>query len=84
MENKTEEFFCPCELFNCHQPYGHWLNDPRKQDARKLAKALLEIAVIVAVIIGIINGDRILLTKYRTGYANYALVAGLAWCICSR
>ena len=54
MENKTEEFFCPCELFNCHQPYGHWLNDPRKQDARKLAKALLEIAVIVAVIIGII------------------------------
>lgn len=29
-----------------------------------------------AVIIGITNGDRILITKYRTGYAHSALVAG--------
>lgn len=29
-----------------------------------------------AVIIGITNGDKLLLTKYRAGYANYALVAG--------
>ena len=29
-----------------------------------------------AVIIGIINGDKILITKYRTGYAHNALVAG--------
>ena len=29
-----------------------------------------------AVIIGIINGDKILITKYRTGYAHSALVAG--------
>jgi len=29
-----------------------------------------------AVIIGIRNGDRILITKYRTGYAHSALVAG--------
>ena len=31
-----------------------------------------------AVIIGIRNGDRILITKYRTGYAHSALVAGFA------
>ncbi len=29
-----------------------------------------------AVIIGIINGDKLLITKYRTGYAHSALVAG--------
>ena len=29
-----------------------------------------------AVIIGVINGDRILITRYRTGYAHNALVAG--------
>ena len=29
-----------------------------------------------AVIIGIINGEKILITKYRTGYAHSALVAG--------
>ena len=29
-----------------------------------------------AVIIGILNGDKILITKYRTGYAHSALVAG--------
>ena len=31
-----------------------------------------------AVIIGIRNGDRILITRYRTGYAHNALVAGFA------
>lgn len=29
-----------------------------------------------AVIIGVLNGDRILITRYRTGYAHNALVAG--------
>ncbi|MBE5911444.1 NAD(+) diphosphatase [Pseudobutyrivibrio sp.] len=29
-----------------------------------------------AVIVGVINGDKILLTKYRTGFAHYALIAG--------
>lgn len=29
-----------------------------------------------AVIVGVINGDRILVTKYRTGYAQSALIAG--------
>ncbi len=29
-----------------------------------------------AVIVGVLNGDRILLTRYRTGFANNALVAG--------
>ncbi len=29
-----------------------------------------------AVIVGVINGDRILITRYRTGYAHNALVAG--------
>lgn len=32
--------------------------------------------IMPAVIVGVINGDKILLTKYRTGYQNYALVAG--------
>lgn len=32
--------------------------------------------IMPAVIVGIINGDKILLTKYRTGYQHYALVAG--------
>ena len=29
-----------------------------------------------AVIVGVINGDKILVTKYRTGFAHFALVAG--------
>lgn len=29
-----------------------------------------------AVIVGVINGDKILITKYRTGYAHSALIAG--------
>ncbi len=29
-----------------------------------------------AVIVGVINADKILLTKYRTGFAHYALIAG--------
>ena len=29
-----------------------------------------------AVIVGVTNGDKLLVTKYRTGFANYALVAG--------
>ena len=29
-----------------------------------------------AVIVGICNNDKILVTKYRTGFAHYALVAG--------
>ncbi len=29
-----------------------------------------------AVIVGVVNGDRLLITKYRHGYANSALVAG--------
>lgn len=29
-----------------------------------------------AVIVGICNDDKILVTKYRTGFAHYALVAG--------
>ena len=29
-----------------------------------------------AVIIGVLNGDRLLITRYRSGYANNALVAG--------
>ena len=29
-----------------------------------------------AVIVGVINGDKILITKYRSGYAHNALVAG--------
>lgn len=32
--------------------------------------------IMPAVIIGVINGDKLLLTKYREGYNNYALVAG--------
>ncbi len=32
--------------------------------------------IMPAVIIGVTNGDRLLLTKYRTGFAYYALVAG--------
>ncbi len=32
--------------------------------------------IMPAVIVGIINNDKILLTKYKTGYAHYALVAG--------
>lgn len=31
-----------------------------------------------AVIVGIVDGDRILLTRYATGYSRYALVAGFA------
>ena len=32
--------------------------------------------IVPAVIVGITNGDKILVTKYKTGYAHYALVAG--------
>ncbi|MCQ2590374.1 MAG: NAD(+) diphosphatase [Treponema sp.] len=32
--------------------------------------------IMPAVIVGVINGDKLLLTKYRNGYANNALVAG--------
>lgn len=32
--------------------------------------------IMPAVIIGVIDGDRLLLTKYREGFNNYALVAG--------
>ena len=32
--------------------------------------------IVPAVIVGICNGDKILVTKYRTGFAHYALVAG--------
>ncbi len=32
--------------------------------------------IMPAVIVGVINGDQILLTKYRKGYANNALIAG--------
>lgn len=32
--------------------------------------------IMPAVIVGITNGDKILLTKYQRGYQNYALVAG--------
>lgn len=32
--------------------------------------------IMPAVIVGVINGDRLLLTKYRQGYANNALIAG--------
>ena len=32
--------------------------------------------IMPAVIIGVINGDKLLLTKYRAGFNNYALVAG--------
>ena len=57
----------------------------------KVMKDLLERAVVCpkcrnkiyprinpAVIVGITNGDRLLLTKYRTGFAHNALVAGFA------
>ena len=32
--------------------------------------------IIPAVIVGITNGDKILVTKYKTGFAHFALVAG--------
>lgn len=32
--------------------------------------------IVPAVIVGVCNGDQILVTKYRTGFAHYALVAG--------
>lgn len=32
--------------------------------------------IMPAVIVGVTNGNKILLTKYRTGYGHYALVAG--------
>ena len=32
--------------------------------------------IMPAVIVGVINGDKILVTKYKTGFAHFALVAG--------
>lgn len=32
--------------------------------------------VVPAVIVGVLNNDKMLVTKYRVGYSNYALVAG--------
>ena len=32
--------------------------------------------IMPAVIVGVINGDRLLITKYRTGFAHSALIAG--------
>ena len=32
--------------------------------------------IVPAVIVGVCNGDEILVTKYRTGFAHYALIAG--------
>jgi NAD+ diphosphatase len=31
-----------------------------------------------AVIVGVLNGDKILITRYRTGYSHNALIAGFA------
>ena len=32
--------------------------------------------IVPAVIVGVTNGDKILVTQYRTGFAHYALIAG--------
>lgn len=34
--------------------------------------------IMPAVIVGVINGDKLLLTKYKTGFAHNALIAGFA------
>lgn len=57
---------------------GHKLNHDLKERALKCDACgnMIFPRINPAVIVGVINGDRILITKYRTGYAHSALIAG--------
>ena len=68
----------------------HWYRDnrfcgrcgsPTVPDARERALRcgcgnLIYPRLVPAVIVGVLNGDRLLVTKYRSGFSPYALVAG--------
>ena len=57
---------------------GHKLNHDLKERALKCDACgnMVFPRINPAVIVGVINGDSILITKYRTGYAHSALIAG--------
>ena len=50
--------------------------DSRERAVRCECGNVIYPRIIPAVIVGITNGDRILVTKYKTGFAHFALVAG--------
>lgn len=50
--------------------------DSRERAVRCECGNIIYPRIIPAVIVGITNGDRILVTKYKTGFAHFALVAG--------
>lgn len=52
------------------------LDDRERAIRCKCCGNLVYPKIVPAVIVGVINKDQILLTKYRTGFAHYALVAG--------
>ena len=50
--------------------------DNRERALRCECGNVLYPRIVPAVIVGITNGDKILVTKYKTGFAHFALVAG--------
>ena len=62
--------YCGC----CGRPLVH---DERERALRcPSCGNMIYPRICPAVIVGVLNGDRILVTKYRTGFPHYALVAG--------
>ena len=49
LDNGTTTF-TPCLLYSDHKPYGHWPNNPKTTETKKLAKALFQAVVIIAFI----------------------------------
>ncbi len=57
---------------------GELLTDDDRERARRCNKCgrVIYPRINPAVIVGVTNGDRLLITRYRTGYAHNALIAG--------
>ena len=60
----------------CGRCGGATAPDGRERALRCACGNLIYPRLVPAVIVGVVNGDRLLVTKYRTGFAPFALVAG--------
>ncbi len=63
----------------CGSCGGHLFDDDKERALRcsECGKVIYP-RINPAVIVGVINGDSLLITRYRTGYAHNALIAGFA------
>ena len=59
---------------------GGKLSDDDKERARRCGKCgkIIYLRINPAVIVGVINGESLLITRYKRGYAHNALIAGFA------